>query len=297
MNYKTNTCNSKLVDYNIQYSNYKTPHFQNEFYNYNLNLNIPKNHIFTFKNQSEDNSNNEDNNLSYTYNYLDYSNKFLSIDLNYNTYRSGSSDNIFMQKQQKYNKYINSILDCSLGSRSDDYNIQYSYVRSRNDKHNESLLHINSENNTIKGLHEKTTIKDNINLCSSIKEELKKFSKNYLFSIDDSYLISQENINKWKNGIESCMARMLDTKNYDTIPYIKKSDKERTNDLCNNMIDYYNTHQMYIDKRKNNSIINDIPFIVLQIMYSTIEKHEQNIVDEAIKNIYIRNKQQVLEWK
>ena len=41
----------------------------------------------------------------------------------------------------------------------------------------------------------------------------------------------------------------------------------------------------------------DIPFIVLQIMYSTIEKHEQNIVDEAIKNIYIRNKQQVLEWK
>ena len=93
------------------------------------------------------------------------------------------------------------------------------------------------------------------------------------------------------------MTRMLDFKNYDTMPYIKQSDKERINDLRNNMIDYYNTHQIYVDKRKNDSIITDIPFTVLQIMHNTIAKYEPNIVDEAIRNIYIRNKQQVLEWK
>ena len=72
MNYKTNTYNSKSVDYTTQHSthNAQTPRFQNifnVFYNYNLSLNSKSNeiynnnnieYIFTFKNQSKYNSSN-----------------------------------------------------------------------------------------------------------------------------------------------------------------------------------------------------------------------------------------------
>lgn len=210
----------------------------------------------------------------YFNNIVNHNNHHIRVKSNY------SSDDVFsINTSCKINEifgnnHVNSILNCSIGSRSS------------------SLSSIENYNQS--SLNEKSTVNNSVNLIFHDNIETTLQNKS---NIDDNNLISNDNIKILQNGIDSIIRNMLDDKNYDTTPYSQKSDKERIKDLCNNINEYCILNHKYINHNINHFTIIRIPSNLLQIIRNTIKKYEPNIVDEAMTSIINKNMQQVLDWQ
>ena len=205
-------------------------------------------------------------------------------------------------------------------------------------KHAPKLSAENLRHNNI--IHNSVVYNSNNNMIRNIVKNIKKYPteykpqqlegfkitmepqynqeyEKYLFSIDDSYLISKGNINTIQNDIDTIVKDVILDRNDDDVLYINKTEEEKIKSLYNSIVNYYNSHAEYIfdhNIRNNQNIQNSnniiqqnnnciakqynasktyIPFKLLQIIYSSIKKYGENIAYKTINRIYNYNRDQV----
>ena len=147
---------------------------------------------------------------------------------------------------------------------------------------------------------------EGINILNN-REDNQEHEK-FLFSINDSNTLPQDNIDEIKNNIDTMVKDVvLDRDNYDDdVLYKNKTEEEKANSLCNSMMRYYNGNSEYIfnnNAHNNNCIMNKydsrktyIPFKLLQIMYNSIKKYDRSVAYKTINLVYNKNKDTVHDY-
>ena len=144
---------------------------------------------------------------------------------------------------------------------------------------------------------------EGINIINN-KDYNQEYEK-FLFSIDDSSIIQQNNIKEITNNIDTVVKDIILNRNEydDDVLYKDKTEDEKVNSLCNAMINYYNGNLDRIFDNNCNCITNKydiskiyIPFKLLQIMHNSIKKYDRDIAYKTINKVYNKNKDAVHDF-
>lgn len=126
------------------------------------------------------------------------------------------------------------------------------------------------------------------------REYDQKYEK-FLFSIDDSNTLMQDNIKEIEKDIDTVVKDVILDRydNNDSVLYKNKIEEEKINTLCKAIISYYNGDSEYCVVNQYDTKKRYIPFKLLQIMYNSIKKYDIDIAYKTINKVYNENKDTV----
>ena len=183
---------------------------------------------------------------------------------------------------ENYNA-INNIINTNRIQLTDHCNASISDGDEEKESNFHSLLNKHSPKLSINNIANNSVVyNSNDNMIRNIVKNIKKYPTNYkpqqlegfkitmepqhnqeyekyLFSIDDSYLISKCNIEKIQNDIDTIVKDIVLDRNDDDVLYKNKTEEEKIKSLYNSIVNYYNSYAEYIldpNMRNNQNIQN-----------------------------------------